>query len=222
MVIPLPTYAHPRVDVPVFKNKSAPSGVGAPLKIARSLRLLELFRHHRELQFGLGEGFDDHALGAFGGGVLGGSHLADEQVLRALQHFLFAEGEGLAAAEGNEALKDGGDFNQRSRAHALGILLEAMLPVRMRVQFALFEEAQDLVGFIRANHRPEAHRACVGLRDHYAQAAGNNADHVVTLGSTIQDTIIDLLHYAHTMVRINDLVANLVVHSFWMPPRAAN
>src|SRR5215467_11415766 len=85
------------------ETKSAPSGSGR-LKTCLNQRssedlLLELFRHHRKLQLGLGEGLDDHALGAFGGGVLGGSHFADKQVLRALEHFLFAEGEGLAAAE---------------------------------------------------------------------------------------------------------------------------
>src|SRR5690349_15871740 len=141
---------------PPLKQKRArspcpPEKVIKKSALIRRKYLLEFFRDHRELQFGLGEGLDNHPLGAFGGGVFGGSHFADQQVLGALQHFLFTEGEGLAAAEGNEALEDGGDFNQRSRAHALGVLLEAVLPVRMRVQFALFQEAQDLIGFIRAN-----------------------------------------------------------------------
>src|SRR5262249_33896596 len=136
------------------KNESAPKPPGRCENEVWTAELLKLLRHDGELQLGLGERLDHQAFGQFGGGVLGGSHFADEQVLGSLQHFLFTEGEGLAAAEGNEALEDGGDFNQRSRAHALGILLEAMLPVRMRVKFALFEEAQDLVGFVRANNRP--------------------------------------------------------------------
>src|SRR5205809_1133344 len=203
------------------KTKAPRPGRGADKSKSAKAALFELFGDHGKLQLGLGEGLDDHPLGAFGGGVLGGSHFADEQVLCALEHFLFAEGEGLAAAEGNEALEDGGDFNERPRAHALGVLLEAMLPVRMRVEFALFEEAQDFHGFIRANDGTKANRACVGLRHHHTQSARNNADHVVTLGSTVQDTVVDLFNNAYTVIRVNDLVADLIVHNFWMPPRAA-
>jgi len=72
-------------------------------------------------------------------------HFADEEVLRAFEHFLFAEGKGLGAAEGNEALQDDGDFEERTSAHALGILFEAVLPVVMRVELASLEEAKDLV-----------------------------------------------------------------------------
>src|SRR5205823_12015749 len=87
------------------------------MRSAAARQLLEFFRNYRELQLSLGERLNDHSLGAFGGGVLGGSHFADEQVLGALEHFLFTEGEGLVAAQGNQTLEDSGDFNQRSRAH---------------------------------------------------------------------------------------------------------
>ena len=93
------------------------------MRSAAERQLLEFFRNYRELQLGLGQGLDDHPLGAFGGGVLGGSHFADEQVLGALQHFLFTEGEGLVAAEGNQAL--------RTAATSISD------PVRMRSEFSL-------------------------------------------------------------------------------------
>src|SRR5689334_601326 len=120
------------------KTKAPRPGRGAAKSKSAKAALFELFGDYWELQLGLGEGLYDQAFGQFGGGVLGGSHFADEQVLGALEHFLFAEGEGLAAAEGNEALEDAGNFNERPCAHALGVLLEAVLPVRMRVEFALF------------------------------------------------------------------------------------
>src|SRR5438046_143775 len=79
-------------------------------------------------------------------------HFADEEVLRAFEHFLFAEGERLAAAERNETLEDDGDFEEGPGAHALGILFEAVLPVVMRVEFAGFEEAKDFGGFCGPNN----------------------------------------------------------------------
>ncbi len=119
-------------------------------------KLFEFFGHYRELQLGLGQGLDDDGLGAFRGGVARGGHLADEKILRAFEHFLFAEGEGLAAAEGNEALEDDGDFEEGTGAHALGVFLEAVLPVVVRVEFALFEEAKDFDGFRGTNHGTKA------------------------------------------------------------------
>ena len=180
--------------------------------------LFKFFGHDGKSELGLGQGLYDGGLGVFGAGVAGSGHFADEEVLRAFQHFLFAEGERLAAAQGNEALQDHGNFEEGSGAHALGILFEAVLPVVMRVEFAFFEKTKDFGGFIGTNDGTKANSRGVGLRDHDAQAAGNNTDHVITLGSAVQDAVIDLLKNAHTMIRVNDLVADLIVHKFGCPP----
>ena len=108
------------------------------------------------MELGLGERLDDGGFCAFRSGVAGSGHFADEQVLRAFEHFLFAEGEGLAAAEGNEALEDDGDFEEGPGAHALRVFLEAVLPVVVRVEFAGFEEAKDFGGFRGTNHGTKA------------------------------------------------------------------
>jgi hypothetical protein len=179
--------------------------------------LFKFFCHYRKRELGLGEGLDDNGFGAFRGGVAGSGHLADEQVLRAFQHFLFAEGEGLAPAEGNQTLEDDGDFEEGPGAHALRILLEAVLPVVMRVEFSRFEEAQDFGGFRGANDGTQANGGSVGLRDHDTQSAGNNANHEVTFGSAVQNSVADLFNNAHTVIRVNDLVADLVVHKFGCP-----
>jgi hypothetical protein len=184
----------------------------------KSPELFEFFGEDGELQLGLGERLYDGGFRVFGGGVAGSSHLADEEVLRAFEHFLFSEGERLAAAEGNETLEDDGDFEERSGAHALGVLLEAVLPVVVRVEFAGFEEAKDFGGFRGTNDGTKANGHGVGLRDHDAQTAGNNANHEVTFGSAVQDSVADLFNNAHTVIRVNDLVADLVVHSFGCPP----
>jgi len=39
------------------------------------------------------------------------------------------------------------------------------------------------------------------------KAARNNADHEVTFGSAVQNSVADLFNNAHTVVRVNDLVA---------------
>ncbi len=169
------------------------------------------------MKLGFGQGFYDGGLGVFRGGVAGSGHLADEQVLRAFQHFLFAERERLAAAEGNETLEDDGDFEEGPGAHALGVFLEAVFPVVVRIEFACFEEAQDFAGFRVTNNGTKANGNCVGLRDHDTQAAGNNANHEVTFGSAVQDSVADLFNNAHTVIRVNDLVADLVVHRFRCP-----
>jgi hypothetical protein len=180
--------------------------------------LLEFFGEDGELELGLGERLNHGGLGVFRGGVARRCHFADEEVLRSFEHFLLAEGERLAAAEGNETLEDDGDFEEGPGAHAFGVLFEAVLPVVVRVKFAFFEEAQDLGGFRRTNNGTKANGHRVGLRNHDAQAAGNNANHEVTFGSTVQDSIADLLNNAHTVIRVNDLVADLVVHRFGCPP----
>src|SRR5712692_8703852 len=155
-------------------RKKEGRGGAAPLQREKDTNeLFEFFGHQGELELGLGEGLDNGGLGVFGGSVAGSSHLADEQVLGAFEHFLFAEGERLAAAEGNETLEDDGDFEEGPGAHALGVLFEAVLPVVMRVEFAPLEEAKDFAGFNGTNNRAKANGHGVGLRDHNTQATGN-------------------------------------------------
>jgi len=192
---------------------------GPPEKAAPTrARLFEFFGHDGELELGLGKRLHDNGFGAFRGGVTGSGHFADEEILRAFEHFLFAEGERLAAAEGDEALQDDGDFEEGPGAHTLGVLLEAVFPIVMRVEFALLEEAKDFGCVIGTNDGTKANGLRVCLRNHHAKAAGNNANHEVTFGSTVQKTVANLLNEPNAVVRIYDLVADLVVHSFGCPP----
>src|SRR5713226_1484251 len=195
-------------------SRSCPPGKEVP---RRRQGLFKLFGHYRKRELGFGQRLYDGSLGVFRRGVAGRSHLAHQKVLRAFEHFLFAEGERLAAAEGNETLKDDGDFEEGPGAHALGVLFEAVLPVVMRVEFAGFEEAKNFGGFSGTNNGSKANGHGVGLRDHDTQAAGNNSDHEITFGSAVQNSVADLLNSAHTVIRVNDLVADLVVHRFRCP-----
>ena len=180
--------------------------------------LFEFLGHYGKLELCFGERPHDDGLGAFRSGVAGSSHFADEEVLRALEHFLFAEGKRLGAAERNEALQDDGDFEERTGAHALGILFEAVFPVVMRVELASLEEAKDFGGVIGTNDSAKANCQRVGLRNHYAKAAGNNANHEVTFGSTVEKSVADLFYNANAVVRIDDFFPNFVIHIFDCPP----
>ena len=51
----------------------------------------------------------------FGGGVSGGGEFADEEEFGPFQHFLFAEGKRLGAAERNQTFQYGGHFDQLRR-----------------------------------------------------------------------------------------------------------
>ena len=124
-------------------------------------KLFEGFGHDRELQLGFSERLYDDRFGAFRGGVARGGHFTDEKILGALEHFLFAEGEGFAAAEGNETLENDGYFEEGTGAHAFGVLFEAVLPVVMRIEFAFFEEAQNLGGLGGTNYGTKTNGECV-------------------------------------------------------------
>jgi hypothetical protein len=182
-------------------------------------RLFELLGHYGELEFGFGQGLDDRGFGVLRGGVAGGGHFADEEILGALEHFLFAERERLAGAKRHETLEDHGNFEKSSGAHALGVFFEAMLPVVVRVEFALLEEAEDFAGFNGANNGAQTNGNGIRLRNHDAQTTRNNANHEVALGSAVQDAVADLFYNSNAVVRINDLVADLVVHARFSPWR---
>src|SRR5260370_14502205 len=181
-------------------SRSCPPGKEEP---RRRQGLFKFFGHNGKRELGFGEGLDEGGLGVFGGGVAGRSHLANEEVLGAFEHFLFAEGERLVAAEGNETLEDDGDFEEGPGAHALGVLFEAVLPVVMRVEFAPLEEAKDFAGFNGTNNRAKANGHGVGLRDHNTQATENNADHEVTFGSAVYESVAYLFSKSLTWIMGN-------------------
>ena len=188
-----------------------------PGKLKSYEELIEFLGQHRELQLGLGQRLDHDGFRAFGGSVARGSHFAHQEILGALEHFLFAEGERLAATERYEALEDYSDFEEGSGAHALGVFLEAMFPVVMGVELALLEEAQNLARLRGTNYGTKAHGHGVRLRHHNAQATGNNSNHEVTFRPAIQNAVTDLLDNTNAVVWVNDLVADFIVHGNGCP-----
>src|SRR2546425_6070118 len=77
-----------------------------------------------------------------------------------------------------------------------------MLPIMMRVELALFEEAHDLLGFTRANHRTQTHSRGIALRHHHLQTTRNYAQHVILFSPAVQHSVTNLLDQPNTVVRI--------------------
>src|SRR6516165_4416696 len=138
------------------KQKCGQPGGRPPENSTR--RLVDLFLHRGELQLRLCQRLNDKHFGGLRAQVARCRHLAHKEILGAFQHFLLAEGEGFAPAEGYEALKDYGYFEERTRAHALGVLLESMFPVVVRVEFSFFEKTQHLRRVVGTYYRSEANR----------------------------------------------------------------
>ena len=126
-------------------------------KVAKQ-KLLELFRHQRKLQLRLRQRLHYQAFRGLRRRISRCRHLAHQQILGALQHFLFAEGKRLAPAERNEALEDYGYFQEGTRAHALGIFFEPVLPVVVRIQLALLQESQHLGRIVGSNDCSQSDR----------------------------------------------------------------
>src|SRR5258708_23653959 len=58
---------------------------------------------------------------------------------------------------------------------------------------------------------------CLKKKKH-PQTAGNNANHEVPLGTSVQHSVADLLHQAYAVIRIYNLFADFVIHNACCPP----
>jgi hypothetical protein len=55
------------------------------------------------------------------------------------------------------------------------------------------------------------------LGHHDSQPARYDTNHVVPFRLSVQDSVIDLLDDANTVIRVYDLVTNFVIHDFGCP-----
>src|SRR5262249_12320533 len=98
---------------------------------------------------------------------------------------------------------------KRAGTHAVGILLEPILPIRGAVALAVFQVTQDFLdvpvlhNWAQADHRDTVER----VRDF--TIAGFDVKEVIPLYVLAQRAGTDLLDYPNTVVRINNAFANL-------------
>src|SRR5712691_12910180 len=154
------------------KTKPKESHAGRPF--THEIANLELYafgflQWRRHLQPSFRKGLDQGVFHRLGGGVSCGGEFTDEEKFGSLEHFLFAEGERLCAAKGNQTLQYGGYFDQRAGPHPFGVFLEPVLPVVMRIRFSFFQETKNLECFSIANYRPQANGNRVACGNHYLQ-----------------------------------------------------
>ena len=74
--------------------------------------------------------------------------------------------------EEKQALQHRRHLEQRSGAHAIGVFLEAVLPVGVVVAFPIGQKIHDLLDLPVFHHPSQTDRAHVVKRDHDFQAAG--------------------------------------------------
>src|SRR5262245_43957475 len=144
--------------------------------------------------------------------VLGFGDLAHEQELRALQHALLAERERLAPRQVREPLQHHGHLEEAARAHLVRVLLEAALPVRDLVDLAVAEQREDLAHLGGTNHGTQPHAVGVLLRDPDAGVVGEDPKLIEADLASRDRAGLDALHHPDSVIRIDDLLANLELH----------
>jgi hypothetical protein len=136
---------------------------------------------------------------------------ADQQVAGAFEHLLFPEGERLSLMESDQALEDSGNLEQRTGPHAVGILLEAVLPVGRAEVVGYGKEVENLLYLAVANHAPYAHAAHIVAGHHHLEAAGLDVKKVKLFHSGADSATANLFDDPYTVVWIHNLVADVKV-----------
>ena len=93
-----------------------------------------------------------------------------------------------------------------------------MLPIVVAIQLAALQKTQHFARIVRFHYRAQSDAQCVGLGHHHAEAARYDTNHVIAFCFSVQDSVIDLLDGPNAVVRVDDLIANFVIHDFRMPP----
>src|ERR1700728_5281784 len=114
--------------------------------------------------------------------------------------------------QGDQALEDAGDLQKRTGAHAVGVFLEAVLPVAVASVFADRESVQNLLNFAVANHAAQSYAAGVLTGHHYLEAAGFDMEKVELLNRGTDGAAADLFNNPHPMIGIDNLVAEMEIY----------
>src|SRR5437868_10150459 len=153
----------------------------------------------------LGEQFLNDALVA----ILRHRQFADQQIARPFQHLLLAERQRLGLVQHQQALQHASDFEQRAGAHALGVFLEAVLPISIVQALAIRKKIKDFLDFPVAHHPPQANAIDVVEGNHDLQTAGLDLKQVKLLDGGADRPTADLLDHAYTVVGVHNFIADV-------------
>ena len=136
-------------------------------------------------------------------------HFRDDERLGAIEHALFAEREALGLRQERQALEHVGHVVDRAGAHLVGVVLEAALPVLVIVDLAVAEQMEQPFDLFVGNRAPQADVVDVDHGHEHRRLVRDDAEMEKSAGRAEDRLLLDLLYNAETVVRVNDLVANL-------------
>jgi hypothetical protein len=152
--------------------------------------------------------------------------LGNDEKFRAIEHALFAEGEVLRTRQERQALEHLDDVVDGARAHPIGVVLEAALPVLMVVDLAVAEEGEQSLDFFVVDGASEADAVDVVDRHENRRLVCDHPEMIEPAGGAEDCLGLDALNDAESVIWVDDLVTNLKCHisptlSKVCPPRCA-
>ena len=102
--------------------------------------------------------------------------------------------------------------DRRARAHLVEVLLEAPLPVAVRLEAAVLEDLEDDAHVLPPGQGPEPDPVGVAHRHHDPRVVGEEPDLVAGMSAAVEERILDGLDDSHTVVRVDELIADVENH----------
>src|SRR5262249_18977156 len=126
----------------------------------------------------------------------------------------------LYPTEIHQILKDFRDMDDRTGAHLLRILLEAVFPVFLAEELITRQKRKELLYIPALYNLSKTNIAGVCGRNHHQNIVRTYPQEVKTLELTGNQTIRDLFNDPNAMVGIDNLIAYLkCIHSFSPKPQ---
>src|SRR5215467_13304767 len=135
--------------------------------------------------------------------VAGEGQFTHKKIAGTFEHLLFPKRETLRLFEHQQAFQNSRDFHQRPRAHAVGVLLEAVLPIWGTRAFAVGEVIENFLDVAVFDDPAQAYRFHAMEGYGHFQVAGFNVQQVILLGLGSEGTAADLFDNPYSVVRIN-------------------
>src|SRR5271166_1588030 len=172
-------------------------------------------RRLRESQLALGKRPVQHVFYHRFFGVPRHRQLADQQVARPFEHFLFAEAKRLGLGQEKQAFQDNGHIEEGPGSHLVRIFLEPVFPIGSVFTLTVTQELDDLLHFAVAHDASKTNGLDVVEWHHDLQAAGFDLEQVELLDLGADCPAADLFDDTYPMVRVDDFVSDTkgkVVH----------
>src|SRR5579864_8318973 len=142
-----------------------------------------------------------------------GGKLCDQHVAGAVQHFLFAEREGLGGLKDQQAFEDLGYGEEAAVAHLLGVFAEAVFPILVATAAALAQVVEHAHHFSVASDFAQTQIADVRERDHDGQTVVGEAQQIEALEVAGKRAAAYILDRGDPMIGVNYLLTDLESHS---------